>query len=541
MSKSSLPNAAIQRICDFLEWIDRDVLAELSDIRPLRSETHVGCRIGGSMKLLRDLETNEFIVLSGQGATVNALLAQCAYEQLFSAPSAWLEAWLQAQYLERIRVYEFETGTPFRVFDPKAEGTSRWILSRVISTDAAKTASKAVAEALAVSCDDIKAARRYISADESASTAPTFHDVEWALRMGKTLVRLAIEHPHWTRFIVQHIQAQEFSMTLDPMAQLKRRARSAGLSKSAWARLSRVGLDITGGVRCGRKVIFEWTDDLDGMEGLPIPGVEPDLAAPEQPDLATQWRDVVAVSRAINWVGDVWPALHTEFQRRVIECVYAYPRNHLGSLEQVLTALGREADRRVSEFDGMVELENDFSKVARTLEAHGSLCMIGYRHLDSTNSPPKRSRWVEWVRWSERFLDPRALPIWVPTEGFSTNAYVATALTSRAEIAAEGRQMGNCIESYFGLCLQGTYALYRIEDRSGRRVATYGAKINVTSANGDGAMAMSATFDEVSGQDHCSVDESVRAFAELLTQAINRHLPALILAPDAPPHMTEQR
>ena len=539
MSKSSLPNEAIKRLCDFLEWIDRDVLAELSDIRPLRSETHVGCRIGGSMKLLRDLETNEFIVLSGQGATVNALLAQCAYEQLFSAPSAWLEAWFQAQYLERIRVYEFETGTPFRVFDPKAEGTSRWILSRVISTDAAKTASKAVAEALAVSCDDIKAARRYISADESASTAPTFHDVEWALRMGKTLVRLAIEHPHWTRFIVQHIQAQEFSMTLDPMAQLKRRARSAGLSKSAWARLSRVGLDITGGVRCSRKTTSDWIDDLDGMEGLPMLYLASDTTDPEQPDLATQWHNVVAVSRAINWVGDVWLQLHPEFRRRVVECVYAYPRDHLGRLEQVLTALGREAGRRVWAFDGMVALENNFSKVARTLEAYGSLCMSGYRHLDLTNSPPKRSRWDEWVRWSERFEDPRALPIWVPLERFSTNAYVATALTSRAEIAAEGRQMGNCIASYFGLCFQGTYALYRIEDRSGGRVATFGAKIDVTSADGAAAMAMSATFDEVSGQDHRAVDDAVRAFVELLMQAINHHLPALIMAPDALPQMTE--
>ncbi len=539
MSKSSLPNAAIQRICDFLEWIERDVLAELSDIRPLRSETHVGCRIGRSMKLLRDLETNEFIVLSGQGATVNALFAQCAYEHLFSAPSAWLEAWLQAQYLERIRVHEFETGTSFHVFDPKAEGTLRWIMARVSRTETAKTASKAVAEALAVSGDDIEAARRYISADESASAAPTFHDVEWVLRMGKTLVRLATEHPHWARFIVQHIQAREFSMTLDPMAQLKRRARSAGLSKSAWARLSRVGLEITAGVRCSRKIVWDWTDDLGEIEGLPIPDVAPDPAAPEQPDLETQWRDVVAVSKAINWVGDVWPALHPEFQRRVIECVYAYPRDHLGRLEQVFTALGREAVRRVVAFDGMVTLENDFSKVARTLEAHGSLCMIGYRHLDSTNSPPKRSRWVEWVRWSERFVDPRALPIWVPMEEFSTNAYVATALTSRAEIAAEGRLMGNCIASYFGLCSQGAYALYRIEDRSGGRVATYGAKIDVTSADGGATMAMSATFDEVSGQDHCSVDESVRAFAELLTQAINRQLPALIVAPDAPPHMTE--
>lgn len=539
MSKSSLPNEAIKRVCDFLEWIDHDVLAELSDIRPIRSETYVGCRIGRSMKLLRDLETNEFIVLSGQGATVNALLAQCAYAQLFSAPSAWLESWLQAQYLDRIHVHEFETGVPFRIFDPKAEETSRWILSRVIRSDAAKTASRAIVEALAVSESDIEAARRHISADASASAAPTFQDVEWALRMGKTLARLATEHPHWTRFVVQHIRAREFSITLDPMAQLKRRARSAGLSKSAWARLSRVGLDITGGVQCSRKTTSDWIDDLDVMEGLPMLDMAPDSAESIQPDLATQWRDVVAVSKAINWVGDVWPQLHPEFQRRVIECVYAYPRDHLGRLEQALTALGREADRRVWAFDGMVALENNFSKVARTLEAYGSLCMIGYRHLDLTNSPPKRSRWDDWVRWSERFVDPRALPIWVPLERFSTNAYLATALTSRAEIAAEGRQMGNCIASYFGLCFRGTYALYRIEDSSGGRLATYGAKIDVTRADGGATMAMSATFDEVSGQDHRSVDEPVRAFAELLTQAINRQLPALIVASDAPPHMTE--
>ena len=101
--------------------------------------------------------------------------------------------------------------------------------------------------------------------------------------------------------------------------------------------------------------------------------------------------------------------------------------------------------------------------------------------------------------------------------------------------------MGNCIASYFGLCFQGAYALYRIEDHSGGRVATFGAKIDVTSADGAAARAMSATFDEVSGQDHRAVDDAVRAFVELLTQAINRHLPALIVATDAPPHMTEQR
>lgn len=82
-------------------------------------------------------------------------------------------------------------------------------------------------------------------------------------------------------------------------------------------------------------------------------------------------------------------------------------------------------------------------------------------------------------------------------------------------------------------------AAWRIEDHFGRRLATNGAKIDVTSADGAAAMAMSATFDEVSGQDHRSVDDAVRAFVELLTQAINRHLPALIVAPDAPPHMTE--
>ncbi|MBK6727109.1 MAG: hypothetical protein IPG63_07585 [Xanthomonadales bacterium] len=493
----------------FFAEVDASILAEMAEIAELHLPGFSGCRIGGRTTILRDLESGQFLVTCGVGEADVRHFLDSPIHGLFCERSAWLYSWVEARYRDRLARFACKTGPALIAFQDSPERAAIWIAARLSESEVAKQASARVAASLAIPSHALTLAQRVRQAEGSPSAAIRFGDVSVLLRAGMVLERLSIEHPKWLAFVTVRMRAGLLSTQFDAMAQMKRLAHSAGASHAAWARLATEGPQPLGALNESKHEVRSNTETLD-----------------------QELTRIVDGAKARHWLGRTWHNLHPDMQAAIATIVSAYA-GCMDIVEPVLRALDAEATRRSALFDGLTEIENEFRELMICLLSYVVVCHDRGRRilLPRRVQVPSRHRWPDWVRWGHRFRIRRAFPFWIPLSTYAAGDFIAEALSTRADIEHEGQRMSNCIAGYVDRCSAGHYVLYRISDRGGSTVASYGATIDVSMTTDGRREATGVIMDEVSGHATSPVDHAVAVFAEQLTEQIRRRLPCEVVEP----------
>lgn len=494
----------------FLAEVDASIVAEMAEITELHLPGFAGCRIGGRTTILRDLESGQFLVTCAVGEADLGHFLDRTFHGLFCERSAWLYSWVEARYRDRLTRFACETRAELIAFKDAPERAAIWIAARLCKTETAKQASARVAASLAVPSHALALAQRVRHGEGGAHGAVRFGDVSLVLRAGVALERLSIEHPKWLAFVGVRMRAGLLSMQFDAMAQLKRLARSSGASHAVWARLAAEGPQHV--VKRG---------ESDGDSCLRTDSLE------------KEWAGVLDVAKARHWLARTWHGFHPDMQSAISSIVSAYA-GCMDIVEPLFRALDAEAMRRSGQFEGLTEIENEFRCLKTALLSYVLACHDYGRRiaLPRRLQAPSRHRWPDWVRWSHRFSNQWAFPFWVPLSRYSSGDFVAEALSTRADIEHEGQRMANCIAMHVNRCSAGHYVLYRISDRGGTTIATYGARIDVTTTTDGRRIATSVVMREaVFGHANSPVDHAVAVFAEQLTGQIRLRLPCEVIEP----------
>ena len=495
----------------FFAEVDASILAEMAEIAELHLPGFAGCRIGGRTTILRDLESGQFLVTCAVGDADVRNFLDSPVHGLFCERSAWLYSWVEARYLDRLAQFACKTGVELIAFKDAPERAAIWIAARLCESEVAKQASARVAASLAIPSHVLALAQRVCQAEGRAGAAVRFGDVSLVLRAGLVLARLSIEHPKWLAFATVRMRAGLLSAQFDAMAQLKQLARSRGASHAVWARLA-----------------------AEGPRLLAARDMPEDQSCSVRDMLDKEWAAVVDWAKVRHWLRRTWCHLHPEMQAAISTIVSAYAyAGLLDIVEPLFRAMDAEATRRSGQFDGLTEIENEFRELKTALHSYVDACVIGGRRviLPRGVQAPSRHRWPDWVRWGHRFRNRWAFPFWVPLSKYTSEQFVAEALSTRADIEHEGQRMANCIAGYVGRCSAGQYVLYRISERGGKTVATYGAAIDVTTTADGRLEATGVVMDEVSGHATSPVDHAVEAFAAQLTGQIRLRLPCEVIEP----------
>ena len=502
--------SGVEATLAFVAKVDAGLLADISDIAVLQLPGFSGCRVGGLTTILHDHHSGQILVTGVVGEADARLLLDSTIHELFCQPSAWLKSWVEARYRDQMVRFQCHARGELIGFEESPQWAVAWFAARLCKTEVARTASEQVAASLALPESALSLARRIRDAETSTSDAIRFGDVSLAMRAGVVLERLSIEHPKWLAFVAARMRAGLLSTQVDAMAQLKRLAHSGGVSHAAWARLSASG----------------------PREFVALVLANPHLPRPRMDLLDEEWATMLDVAKARHWIGRIWCDLHSELQEAAVTVVLAYPGS-LDLLAPLFRALGIEANRRSNAFHGLAQLENEFRELMAVL-----LSFVVKRHDGPSRSilrrqlrMPHQGRWAHWVRWGHRWQQRWASSFWVPLATYANDGLVAEALLTRADIEREERQTANHIAHYAMSCFSGNYALYRISDREGRPVATYGAMIETMHTPDGRKQAVRVSMDDVSGPRLGPVDEPIKVFAALLTAQIRRRLPCEVIEP----------
>lgn len=323
------------------------------------------------------------------------------------------------------------------------------------------------------------------------------------------LERLSIEHLKWLTFVAGRMRARLLSTQVDAMAQLKCLAHSGGASHAAWARLATEGPQQLVALDESNNESRSHTEMLD-----------------------KEWTGILDGAKVRHWRGRTWHNLHPDMKAAISTIVSAYA-GCMDIVEPMFRAMDAEAKRRSGQFDGLAEIENELRDLMSSLLSYVVACHDRGRRiiLPRRVQAPSRHRWPDWVRWGHRFRNRWAVPFWVPLSTCSSGGFVAEALSTRADIEHEGQRMANCIAGYVNRCAAGHYVLYRISDRDGIRVVTYGAAIDVTTPTDGRREATGVVMGDVAGHANSPVGHAVSVFAEQLTGQIRRSLPCEVIEP----------
>ena len=493
----------------FFAEVEAAILAEMSDISEFQAPGFAGCRIGKRTTILRDLESGQFLATCGGGSADARHFLESSFDGLFCERSAWLYSWVEARYRDLLAKFACKTGAELIAFTDAPDRAATWIAARLCETEIARHASDRVATSFSIPIPAHSLARTIRHAESSASEPVRFGDVSLALRASVILERLSIEHPKWLGFVTERMRAGILSTQIDAMSQVKNLARSRGASHAAWAKLS-----------------------AEGPRDLVALDQSNDEARSHASLLDQELVNVVDGARVRHWLARTWCNLHPDMQAAISSVVSAYTGT-LEILEPAFRAMDTEMVHRRDQFDGPTGIENEFRGLMTPLLSYVVALRDGEQReaIQARVRAPTRQRWADWLRWGRRLRDRWSPPFWVPMANYSNGYLVAEALSTRADIEQEGRWMANCIARYVHRCFAGRYVLYRIADRAGTSVATYGAVIDLE-AYGDGHQkATGVVMDEVSGRHHTPVDRSVEVFAAELTAQIRLQLPRTVIDP----------
>lgn len=476
---------------------------EIDDVLPLVTPVWLGCKIGRSLSVIRDLASGQLLVWGSIKNADHLAYLDTGIGTLFSQPSEWLTAWTTgiARTLEN---------SNFSRPAQTAREVNRAMRAFARSAHAAR-ASARVLESLDIAPEDLEMALRLDPLAKGSAAQVRFGVMQNVLKHRDCLHRLRSEQPHWMCHAAHWIERGTLNPNRDVMAQIKALALTHGLSKSAWRALAKWGDALMGELppECS-----ELDDDpLDEAAEIPV---------------------MFHAATARHWIGEAWRELHPEFRSALVRALRRRPGNE--SMEALLRAIGRQVGEFASSFDGLTALENAFAEMVAALDAqhdddedfaleYEQVLVGNLDERDALPSPPKSTLWRNWEFWLDRVRCALDTRYWVPLQSVDGRDHVAFAIESRVDLIQEGERMQHCVASYAKRCAAGRYVVFTVLDRNDAPVATLGLSIQV-GHDGDGALvAQSASIDEVSGFDNDGVSLALRRFSEKVVREINQRLP----------------
>ena len=494
---TDVPRASLQRqIVDLAR-------REVDDFVPLVTPVWLGCKIGRSLSVIRDLASGQLLVWCPINGSDHLTYLDTGIGTLFCQPSEWLTAWFTgiARTLDR----SSPGGADINAFEiGRATGT-------FARSSFAAQASARVLDLLDFGPDELGLALRLDPKAKGTAAKVRFGAMQNVLRHRETLYRLGMEQPQWLQQAATWVGRGFLCPNRDLMAQIKAFALTHGLSKSAWRALAKRGGALMDELPATSGELKKSTLD----ESIPIPVIFH-----------------AAIAR--HWVGDAWQELHPEFRHALVRELRRRPGNE--SMEPLLRAIGHQLGECASSLDQLTVLENKFSEMVAAMDAqreddedfaleYEQVLVGNLDERDAPPTPPKSTKWRNWECWLARFQSARNTRYWVPLHSVEGRDHVALAIETRAELIREGERMEHCVGGYAKRCAAGRYVVYTILDTDDAPVATLGVSIEVGRDDAGNLVAQSARFDEVSGYDNDRLSRVLRRFSEQVVCEVNLRLP----------------
>lgn len=476
---------------------------EIDDVVPLVTPVWLGCKIGRSLSVIRDLASGQLLVWSPINDSGRLAYLDAGIGTLFSQPSMWLTAWvngvvrhLTSSSAGRPTLKTNEIGPAVRAF---------------AKSSLAARASARVLESLDIAPEDLGLALRLDPQAKGLAANVRIGVLQNVLKHRESLHRLGNEQPQWLHHAATSIERGSLNPDSDLMSQIKAFALTHGLSKSAWRALAKQG------------------DVL--MNDLPSEYSElDDDLLDESAEIPTLFHAGIAR----HWIGETWGDLHPEFRGALVRALRHRPGDE--SLEALLRAIGRQVVGCKCSFEGLTALENRFSEMLAALDAqrgddedfaldYEQVLVGSLDERDALPSPPKSTQWQSWERWLGNIRNAMDTRYWVPLHSVDSRDHVAFAIETRADLIQEGERMAHCVASYAKRCAAGCYVVFTVLDSDDSPVATLGLSIQI-GYDGEGVLvAKSARIDEVSGVDNEGVSLALRRFSEKVVREVNQRLP----------------
>lgn len=476
---------------------------EIDDSVPLVTPVWLGCKIGRSLSIMRDLPSGQLLVWGSIKGPDQLAYLEAGIGTLFSQPSEWLTAWMTG--IGRTRENSNFSRPP-----QTAREVSRAMRAFARSTHAAR-ASARVLESLDIAPEDLELALRLDPQAKGSAAQVRFGVMQNVLTHRECLHRLRSEQPQWMCHAANWIERGTLSPNRDLMAQIKALALTHGLSKSVWRALAKWGDALMGELPTECSELDD--DPLDEAAEIPV---------------------MFHAATARHWIGEAWQKLHPEFRGVLVRALRCRPGNK--SMEALVRAIGRQVVECACSLDELAVLENTFSEMVAAIDAqreddedfaleYEQVLVGNLDERDAMPSPPKSTQWRNWECWLVSFRSARNARYWVPLHSVEGRDHVALAIETRAELIQEGERMQHCVAGYAKRCAAGRYVVYTILDTDDAPVATLGVSIEVGRDDAGNLVAQSARFDEVSGYDNDGVSRDIRRFSEQVVCEVNLRLP----------------